>query len=126
MKEPDLKYSKDHEWVGVEGDVAYVGITNYAQEQLGDIVYVELPEVDMEVEKDEAICSVESVKTASDVYAPLTGKIIEVNEELEDSPELINEDPYSAWIYKLQINDETELDMLMNQGEYKEYSENEG
>jgi glycine cleavage system H protein len=80
----------------------------------------------MEVEKDEAICSVESVKTASDVYAPLTGKIIEVNEELEDSPELINEDPYSAWIYKLQINDETELDMLMNQGEYKEYSENEG
>lgn len=125
MKEADLKYSKDHEWVGVEGDVAYVGITNYAQEQLGDIVYVELPEVGDEVEKDEAICSVESVKTASDIYTPVTGKIIEVNEELEDSPELINEDPYSAWIYKIQMSDETELDTLMNKGEYAEYIENE-
>ncbi len=125
MNESDLKYSKDHEWAGVEGDVAIVGITDYAQLQLGDIVYVELPEVDSKVEKDEVISSVESVKTAADVYTPLSGTIIEVNEELEDAPELINEDPYSAWIFKIKMSDETELDTLMSKGEYEDYSENE-
>lgn len=125
MKESDLKYSKDHEWADIEGDVATVGITNYAQLQLGDIVYVELPETDYKVDKDEIVSSVESVKTAADIYTPLSGTIIEVNEELEDAPELINEEPYSAWIFKIKISDETEVNTLMNQGEYKDYSENE-
>jgi glycine cleavage system H protein len=122
----NLKYSKDHEWVDTEGNTAIIGITNYAQVQLGDIVFVELPEVGMEAEKDEAICAVESVKTAADVLTPVSGEVSEVNEELEDAPELINEDPYSAWIFKIQMGDETELADLMDEDEYAEFCENEG
>lgn len=122
----ELKYSKDHEWISVEGDIAVIGITNYAQVQLGDIVYVELPDVGMAAEKDEAICAVESVKTAAEVLTPVSGEVLEVNKELEDSPELINEDPYAAWIMKIQMTDASETDGLMSEEEYADFCENEG
>lgn len=121
----NLKYSKDHEWVEVDGETAVIGITNYAQVQLGDIVYVELPEIGIIVDKDEAICAVESVKTAADVMTPVSGEVLEVNEELEDSPELINEDPYSAWIMKIQMNDISDLDDLMSEDDYAVFCEEE-
>ncbi len=121
----NLKYSKDHEWVEVDGETAVIGITNYAQVQLGDIVYVELPEIGIIVDKDEAICAVESVKTAADVITPVSGEVLEVNEELEDSPELINEDPYSAWIMKIQMNDISDLDDLMSEDDYAVFCEEE-
>ena len=121
----NLKYSKDHEWVEVDGETAVIGITNYAQVQLGDIVYVELPEIGIIADKDEAICAVESVKTAADVMTPVSGEVLEVNEELEDSPELINEDPYSAWIMKIQMNDISDLDDLMSEDDYAVFCEEE-
>ncbi|MBO8165901.1 MAG: glycine cleavage system protein GcvH [Thermotogae bacterium] len=120
------KYAKTHEWVLVEGNVATVGISNYAQEHLGDIVYVELPEVGKEISKGETICSVESVKAASDVYAPLSGKILEVNEELDAAPETINSDAEkSGWIFKMEFSDPAELDGLMDEEEYKKFCEEE-
>lgn len=122
----NLKYSKDHEWVEVDGEIAIIGITNYAQVQLGDIVYVELPDVGMQADKDEAICAVESVKTAADVITPVSGEVLEVNEALEDNPELINEDPYTAWIMKIQLADIAEIDGLLTENEYAEFCENEG
>ncbi len=122
----NLKYSKDHEWVEVDGETAVVGITNYAQVQLGDIVYVELPDVGMQADKDEAICAVESVKTAADVITPVSGEVLEVNEALEDNPELINEDPYAAWIMKIQMVDITEIESLLSEEEYADFCENEG
>lgn len=122
----NLKYSKDHEWVEVDGDTATIGITEYAQVQLGDIVYVELPDVGMLADKDEAICAVESVKTAADVITPVSGEVLEVNEALEDNPELINEDPYAAWIMKIQMADITDMDDLLSEEEYADFCENEG
>ena len=122
----NLKYSKDHEWVEVDGEIATIGITNYAQVQLGDIVYVELPDVGMQVDKDEAICAVESVKTAADVVTPVSGEVLEVNEALEDNPELINENPYTAWIMKIKLTDVTEIDGLLSEDEYADFCENEG
>ena len=120
------KYAKTHEWVLVEGNVATVGISNYAQEHLGDIVYVELPEVGKEISKGETICLVESVKAASDVYAPLSGKILEVNEELDAAPETINSDAEkSGWIFKMEFSDPAELDGLMDEEEYKKFCEEE-
>lgn len=97
----ELKYSKEHEWVKVEGNVATIGITEYAQSELGDIVFVELPETDDEINEGDTFGSVESVKTVSELYAPISGKVVEVNEELEDSPEFVNESPYEkAWMVK--------------------------
>lgn len=122
----NLKYSKDHEWVEVDGEVATIGITNYAQVQLGDIVYVELPDVGMQADKDEAICAVESVKTAADVITPVSGEVLEVNQDLEDNPELINEDPYTAWIMKIQMADMADIESLLSEDEYAEFCENEG
>ena len=117
----DLKYSKDHEWVKVDGNVARIGITAFAQSELGDIVFVELPEVDDEIELDESFGNVESVKTVSELYAPLSGKVIAVNEELEDSPELVNESPYEeAWMIEVELSDETQLDNLMDADAYDE------
>ena len=121
----NLKYSKDHEWVGIDGETATIGITNYAQVQLGDIVYVELPEIGMVADRDEAICAVESVKTAADVMTPVSGEVLEVNEKLEDNPELINEDPYSAWIMKIQMADLSDLDNLLSEDEYAAFCEEE-
>ena len=119
----DLKYTEDHEWVRVEGSVGYVGITDHAQHELGDIVYVELPEVDMEVEKDEEATSIESVKAAAPVSSPVSGKIVQVNEDLEDEAELINKDPYEAYIFAVEMSDTSELDDLMDADAYKEFLE---
>ena len=118
----DLKYSKEHEWVLVEGGVATVGITAFAQEQLGDVVFVELPVVGDKVVKDEAMGVVESVKAVSDVYAPVSGTVLEINDDLPDSPELINEDPYGdGWIVKIDMSDPTDLEDLLDSTGYDEY-----
>ena len=120
----DLKYTEEHEWVRMEGSVGVCGITDYAQEMLTDIVYVELPEVDIEIGQGEQVAVVESVKAVSDVYAPLTGTIIEINEELEDSPEMVNDDPYGeGWIFKIEIEEDDELEGLMDAEEYAAFIE---
>jgi len=119
----DLKYTEDHEWVRVEDSIAFVGITDHAQHELGDIVYVELPEVDMEVEKDEEATSIESVKAAAPVNSPVSGKVVQVNEDLEDEAELINKDPYEAYIFAVEMSDPSELDDLMDADAYKEFLE---
>lgn len=117
----EFKYSKEHEWVKVDGNVALIGITDFAQSELGDIVFVELPEVDDEVSEGETFGSVESVKTVSELYSPLTGKIVEVNEDLEDEPEAVNESPYEkAWMVKIELSDESELDALMDASAYED------
>jgi len=118
----DLKYSKEHEWVLVEGGVATVGITDYAQDQLGDIVFVELPGVGDKVSKEDAFGVVESVKAVSDIYAPVSGKVLEVNDDLPENPEMLNEDPYGdGWIIKIEMSDTEELQDLMSASEYEEY-----
>ncbi|HCZ2051865.1 TPA: glycine cleavage system protein GcvH [Staphylococcus aureus] len=115
----ELKYSKEHEWVKVEGNVATIGITEYAQSELGDIVFVELPETDDEINEGDTFGSVESVKTVSELYAPISGKVVEVNEELEDSPEFVNESPYEkAWIVKVEISDESQIEALLTAEKY--------
>ena len=115
----DLKYSNDHEWVRMEGDIAYIGITDYAQDALGDLVFVNLPEVGDEVTAGESFGDVESVKAVSDVLSPVNGTICEVNEELLDAPELLNSDPYGAWIIKVENADG--LDDLMDAAEYEAF-----
>ncbi|MBP5360279.1 MAG: glycine cleavage system protein GcvH [Bacteroidaceae bacterium] len=115
-----LFYAESHEYVKVEGDFGYVGITDYAQEQLGSVVYVDAPEVDDEVTQGEEFGAVESVKAASDLMSPVSGTVVEVNEELADSPEKINEDAYANWIIKVQLSDKSELDNLMDAAAYTE------
>lgn len=117
----DLFYTQNHEWLKVEDDKAYLGITDYAQYNLGDIVFVELPELDLQVEMEEAIAVVESVKAVSSIYAPISGTILEVNEELEDAPELLNEDPYGNHIAIISLDDDSELDELMSAADYDAY-----
>lgn len=120
----DLLYSQEHEWVKKEGNAVRIGITDFAQDELGDIVFVELPEVGEEVKADEPFGSVESVKTVSELYAPISGKIVEVNTALEDSPELVNESPYeNAWMIVLEPSDEAELEKLLSPEAYKELTE---
>ena len=121
----ELKYSKEHEWVKLEGNRAYIGITDYAQDALGDIVFVELPEEGAELEAGDVLGAVKSVKAASDIYAPVSGKVVEVNEELEDAPEKINEEPYEAWIAVLEISDSSELEDLLSAEEYEKLCEEE-
>ncbi|MGB5666905.1 MAG: glycine cleavage system protein GcvH [Maribacter sp.] len=117
----DLQYTKDHEWVKVEGKIATVGITDFAQGELGDIVYVEVETVDETLDKDEIFGSVEAVKTVSDLFLPLSGEIIEFNENLEDEPEKVNSDPYgTGWMIKIKISDTSELDGLLSDIDYKE------
>ena len=117
-----LKYSKDHEWVRVEGDVATVGISDYAQDQLGDVVYVELPEVGRIVAQNEEAAVVESVKAASEVYAPVSGEVVEVNQALENDPALVNGDPTGeGWFLKLRLSAPGELDGLMDEAAYADY-----
>ena len=115
-----LFYSESHEYVKVEGDFAYVGITDYAQHALGNVVYVDMPEVDDVVEADEDFGAVESVKAASDLISPVSGTVVEVNEALEDKPELLNEDAFENWIMKVQMSDKSELDALMDAAAYEE------
>lgn len=115
----DLRYSEEHEWVKDESGKYRIGITHFAQSELGDIVFVELPQVGDEVKADEPFGSVESVKTVSELYAPISGKVVEVNEELEDSPELVNESPYEgAWMIVVEASNESELDALMSAEDY--------
>jgi glycine cleavage system H protein len=117
----ELKYSKEHEWVKVEGNTATIGITEYAQNELGDIVFVELPEVDDEINEGDTFGSVESVKTVSELYAPLSGKVLSSNDELEDSPEFVNESPYEkAWMIKIELSDESQLEDLLSAEQYSE------
>lgn len=115
-----LFYSESHEYVKVEGDFAYVGITDYAQHALGNVVYVDMPEVDDEVEAEEDFGAVESVKAASDLISPVSGTVVEVNEALEDKPELLNENAFENWIMKVQMSDKSELDALMDAAAYEE------
>lgn len=117
-----LLYSEDHEWIKVEGNVATIGITDLAQDQLGEIVYVELPEVDDELDAGEAFGVIESVKAASDSFMPVSGKIVEVNEDLDDEPEALNADAYANWIIKVELSDESQLDGLMDAKKYEEFS----
>ena len=117
----DLKYTKDHEWISIDGDSATIGITDYAQGELGDIVYVEIESLGEQLDKEEIFGSVEAVKTVSDLFLPVSGEIIEMNEGLEDNPELINDDPYvKGWIIKMKISDQNELSDLLSANAYKE------
>jgi glycine cleavage system H protein len=117
----ELKYTKDHEWVKIEDDIAIVGITDFAQRELGDIVYVDVETLDETVDKDEVFGTVEAVKTVSDLMMPLTGEVIEFNEDLQDNPETVNTDPYgSGWMIKIKIGNTTEIDNLLSADAYKE------
>ena len=117
----NLKYTKDHEWVSIEGDVASVGITHFAQKELGDIVYVEVETLDQTLDKDEVFGTVEAVKTVSDLFLPLTGEIIAFNDSLESAPETVNSDPYGAgWMIKIKIADASEIDTLLSDEAYKQ------
>ena len=113
-----LKYSETHEWVKVEGNVAIVGVSDYAQKEMGDITYVDMPDVDYEVSKDEEFGALESVKASSDLVSPVSGVVVEKNEALEDAPELINQDPYGNWIIKVEMSDASELDALLDAAGY--------
>lgn len=119
--EKGLYYTEDHEWLRLEGEHAYVGISDFAQHQLGDIVYIELPDVDDEFEKAEAFGSIESVKTAADINMPVGGVIVEVNEELNDAPESVNDDAFGSWLVKIKVNDEAEVEELMGDSEYEDF-----
>ena len=115
-----LLYSDSHEWVMVDGDVAIIGVTDYAQAEMGDITYVDLPEVGDEVNSGEDFGALESVKASSELYAPVSGVVVEVNDALEDAPELVNEDAFAAWIIKVRMSDESELEDLMDAAAYAE------
>lgn len=119
--EKGLYYTEDHEWLRVEDEFGYVGISDFAQHQLGDIVYIELPDVDDEFDKEEAFGSIESVKTAADLNMPVGGVVVEVNEELNDAPESVNDDAFGSWIIKIKINDESEIEELMGDSEYEDF-----
>ena len=120
MNPKDLKYSKEHEWVKLQGDIATAGITDFAQHQLTDIVFVELPEKDIQVQQNKQMAVVESVKSVSDVFAPVSGQVIEINEKLIDNPEIINKDPYGqGWFAKIKIKDKAELNHLMTADQYE-------
>ena len=119
----DRKYADSHEWVKLDGDIATVGISDYAQHALGNIVYVDMPEVDDEVNQGEDFGAVESVKAASDLISPISGVVVEVNEELVDKPELLNEDAFGNWIIKVKVSDPSELDKLMDADAYKKLCE---
>lgn len=117
----NLKYTKDHEWVSIEGNIATIGVTDFAQRELGDIVYVEVETLDQVLEKDEVFGTVEAVKTVSDLFLPLSGEIIEFNQELESKPETVNSDPYGAgWMIKVKVSDLSEIDSLLSSDSYKE------
>lgn len=121
--EKDLLYTESHEFVKIEGDFGYVGITDYAQEQLGNVVYVDMPEVGDDVSAGEEFGAVESVKAASDLISPISGTVVEINENLEEQPELINQDTFENWIIKVQLSDKSELEGLMDDETYMKYCE---
>ncbi|GGK61982.1 glycine cleavage system protein GcvH [Rufibacter glacialis] len=117
----ELKYTKDHEWIRIEGDVAYIGITDFAQRELGDIVYVDIDTLDKDVAREEVFGTVEAVKTVSDLFSPLSGQVLEINEKLDGNPELVNSDPYGdGWMIKMSISDQAEVAELLSAGAYRE------
>lgn len=118
-----LLYSESHEWVKVEGNIAVIGVSDFAQKEMGEITYVDMPDVDDEVEKGESFGALESVKAASDLYSPVSGIVVEKNDELEDAPEKVNEDAYEAWIIKVEMSDPSELEGLMDAASYKATTE---
>ena len=123
MDPNNLKYTKDHEWINIDGDYAIVGITNFAQKELGDIVFVEIESLDKEINSGEVFGSVEAVKTVSDLFMPITGKIVEINKKVVDNPELINSDPYGeGWMIKIKILDLNEVENLLDLKSYEEIS----
>lgn len=127
MYPSEYYYSKDHEWVKIEGDTAVMGITDFAQKQLGDVVYIELPAVGAELGVHQTVGVVESVKAVSDVYSPISGKVTEVNSALNDAPETLNQDPHGqGWIIKLAVKDKSELENLLSASEYEKYVEGLG
>ncbi len=115
-----LKYSETHEWVKIEGDIAIIGVTDYAQKEMGDITYVDMPDAGEVVEKEEEFGALESVKASSDLFSPVSGTVVERNDALEDAPELVNEDPYGNWIIKVQMRNPAELDELMDAEGYRD------
>ena len=122
MDHKKFKFTKDHEWLNLQEDLAIVGITDYAQSQLGDIVFVEMPELSTKLTASESFGAIEAVKTVADLFAPVSGKVIEINENLDSSPDLVNSDPYNeGWIVKLKIDNNDEINELMNYDEYHEY-----
>ncbi len=124
MYPEEYHYTKDHEWIKVENDEVVVGITDFAQKQLGDVVYVELPQVGAVFEFHQSLGVIESVKAVSDIYSPLSGEVIAINEELDGSPEMVNEDPHGkGWIIRLKLRDETEIEKLMSVSEYEKFLE---
>lgn len=124
MYPEEYHYTKDHEWIKVENDEAVVGITDFAQKQLGDVVYVELPQVGAVFESHQSLGVIESVKAVSDIYSPISGEVVAANEELDGSPEMVNEDPHGkGWIVRLKLKDETEIEKLMSATEYEKFLE---
>lgn len=122
----DRKYSKDHEWIEVDGDIGTVGISDHAQEQLGDIVFIELPKDGREVSKGDEIATVESVKAASEIYAPVSGRVVEVNSALDDEPALVNSDAFGeGWFFRIELSNPSELDDLMDEEAYKAFVEDD-
>lgn len=118
----NLRFTKNHEWLRVDGNKAYVGISDYAQHSMGDVVFVELPELGASFKQDDNIATIESVKAVSDVYSPVSGKVLEVNEILEDEPATINEDPHEkGWLFVLELEDASQLDSLMSESDYEEF-----
>ena len=123
MDHKKFKFTKDHEWLNLQEDIATVGITDYAQSQLGDIVFVEMPELSAKLTASESFGAIEAVKTVADLFAPVSGKVIEINENLDSSPDLVNSDPYSeGWIIKLKIDNNDEINELMNYDEYQKFT----
>ena len=126
MTPEDSRYAKSHEYIHVEGEVGTIGITDYAQKELGDVVFVELPQVGTQLEAGDELGSIESVKAVSELFSPVSGEVVEINETLAEKPELVNTDPYGdGWMIRIRISDPTELDDLMNAEEYEEYCETE-
>lgn len=124
MYPEDYRYTKEHEWINVDNDEAVVGITDFAQKQLGDVVYVELPEIGAVFEFHQSLGVIESVKAVSDIYSPISGEVVAINEELDGSPEMVNEDPHGkGWILRLKLSDETEIEKLMSATEYEKFLE---
>ena len=123
MDHKKFKFTKDHEWLNLQEDIAIVGITDYAQGQLGDIVFVEMPQVSTKIAASESFGAIEAVKTVADLYAPVSGEVIEINDKLDSSPDLVNSDPYiEGWIVKLKIDNNDEINELMNYDEYQEFT----
>ena len=123
MDHKKFKFTKDHEWLNLQEDIATVGITDYAQDQLGDIVFIEMPQVSTKIAASESFGAIEAVKTVADLYAPVSGEVIEINDNLDSSPDLVNSDPYiEGWIVKLKIDNNDEINELMNYNEYQEFT----